>query len=114
MKLDIIRDRNSLYRETNMGLVENVYMLKIINMDEHEHRYSLHIDGLETAELIGSQTDITVPAGELMNLSAKVRIDPVNLKNTSSEIRFTLRSTDTPGITTTQGARFVGPTAGLH
>ena len=41
LELDIIRDRNSLYRETNDGLVENVYTLKVINMDEKAHRYSL-------------------------------------------------------------------------
>jgi len=33
LELDIIRDRNALYRETVDGLIENIYTLKLINMD---------------------------------------------------------------------------------
>jgi len=34
LEVDIIRDRNSLYRETNDGLIENVYTLKILNKSQ--------------------------------------------------------------------------------
>ena len=34
LEVDIIRDRNSLYRETNEGLIENVYTLKILNKSQ--------------------------------------------------------------------------------
>jgi len=44
LELDIIRDRNALYRETVDGLIENIYTLKLINMDTKDHQYKLHID----------------------------------------------------------------------
>jgi len=44
--LDVIRDRNQLYRETNEGLIENVYTLKILNMDTAAHSYQLEASGL--------------------------------------------------------------------
>jgi cytochrome c oxidase accessory protein FixG len=40
--LDVIRDRNQLFRETEDGHIENVYTLKLINMDERPHRYRLN------------------------------------------------------------------------
>ncbi|MFT5448013.1 MAG: polyferredoxin [Gammaproteobacteria bacterium] len=52
--LDVLRDRNALYRETSQGLVENVYTLKIINMDERRHEYTVEIAGLPGAELMSS------------------------------------------------------------
>ena len=49
--LDVIRDRNTLYRETGEGLVENVYTLKLINMDDMDHRYAITVSGIEGMEL---------------------------------------------------------------
>jgi cytochrome c oxidase accessory protein FixG len=42
--LDVIRDRNRLYRETDEGRIENVYILKILNMDDIGHDYSLAVE----------------------------------------------------------------------
>lgn len=109
LELDVIRDRNSLYRETSEGLAENVYTLKLINMDEQAHRYVISIDGLKGAELVQPQPEYLVPSGEVVSLPVQVRIDPVNLERPSSEIHFTATAVDDPKLTTTQGARFIGP-----
>ena len=37
--LDILRDRNALYRVLPDGAVENVYSLRILNKDDQAHRY---------------------------------------------------------------------------
>ena len=42
--LDVIRDRNALFTE-RAGRIENVYTLKVLNMDERPHRYDLHPEG---------------------------------------------------------------------
>ncbi|MEN8132207.1 MAG: cytochrome c oxidase accessory protein CcoG, partial [Pseudomonadota bacterium] len=52
LELDVIRDRNALYRETHEGLVENIYTLKVINKDTVEHSYRLAVSGLDGVELI--------------------------------------------------------------
>ncbi len=114
VELDIIRDRNNLYRQTTEGLVENVYTLKLINMDEQDHRYQLSVSGVEGMELVLSEPVISVPAGEVLNLPMSVRVDPVNLDKTSNEIQFTLRAIDEPEITTTQTGRFLGPAMGAR
>ncbi len=112
VELDIIRDRNSLYRETNLGYIENVYTLKLINMDEQAHVYDLQVTGLPEMELDTGNVIISVPAGEVFGLPVRVRIDPVHLKNASNTIEFTLTSRENPAITTTQTGRFLGPAGG--
>ncbi len=112
--LDIIRDRNSLYRETPNGLVENVYTLKLINMDDRDHQYTLTASGLEGLQLVLNQETIRVAAGDVFSLPLSLRIDPVNLTKTSNQIFFTLTAVDAPTISTTQNGRFLGPAMGAR
>jgi cytochrome c oxidase accessory protein FixG len=108
LELDIIRDRNSLYRETNEGLVENVYTLKVINMDERDHVYRLSVQGLEGLHL--NLTDaIEVPTGDVLNLPVSVSIDPAVLERAGNNIEFVLTAEDEPALSRTESARFVGP-----
>ena len=41
LEMDIIRDRNALFRDTGDGNIENIYTLKVINMDAKPHELSL-------------------------------------------------------------------------
>ena len=109
LELDVIRDRASLFRETNEGLIENVYTLKIINMDERGHVYRLAAKGIPGLEVIAPETEIRVPAGEVHSLPVQLRADPAGLKAASSEVEFSLASTDDPSLQTTEKARFMGP-----
>jgi len=111
LELDIIRDRNALYRETVDGLVENIYTLKLINMDTKDHQYKLRIDGLEDMIFIQPKAEIKIKSGEVINLAVRIQIDPVNLKKTSSSVNFYLDSTDQPDLAVVEQARFIGPLA---
>ena len=109
LELDIIRDRASLYRENTQGLVENVYTLKIINMDEEDHTYRLTVGGLPGIQYQNPIGDFTVPAGEIFSLPVNLAIDPVDLDQTSNEVAFTLQAVDDPEIVVAETGRFVGP-----
>jgi cytochrome c oxidase accessory protein FixG len=109
LELDIIRDRANLYRETEEGLVENVYELKIINMDEREHVYRLAAGGLEGLILVSPQPEIRVPAGEVYSLPVQLRLDPGVMKGVSAEVTFTLASVEDPALVRTEKTRFMGP-----
>jgi cytochrome c oxidase accessory protein FixG len=110
VRLDVIRDRLSLYQETSQGLIENDYTLKILNMDEAAHSYQLEVEGIENAKLIGVPPSIAVPSGEVVAFPVEVRIDPVDLNSPNSEIRFRITADDTPGLAATQESRFLAPT----
>ncbi len=109
LELDIIRDRNALYRETVDGLIENIYTLKLINMDTKDHQYKIHVDGLKEMLFIQPKKEIKVKSGEVINLAVRIQIDPVNLSKTSSNVNFYLNSTDQPELAVTEKARFIGP-----
>jgi cytochrome c oxidase accessory protein FixG len=50
LRAELIRDRNALYRELSDGRIENVYTLKLINMDGQPHRYRIEVLGLTAVE----------------------------------------------------------------
>ena len=109
LELDIIRDRNALYRETVDGLVENIYTLKLINMDTKDHQYQLRVDGLKDMVFIQPKAKIEIKSGEVINLAVRIQIDPVNLSKISSTVNFYLNSTDQADLAVTEQARFIGP-----
>ena len=107
--LDVIRDRNTLFRETDLGMIQNVYTLKLLNMDQQPHAYQLTIKGMEQAELKLDTDKIHVGSGEVIELSARVEIDPKYLKTRSSELNFILTAMDNPALIAEEEGRFIGP-----
>ncbi|PCJ87114.1 MAG: cytochrome c oxidase accessory protein CcoG [Thiotrichaceae bacterium] len=107
--MDVIRDRNSLYRETNEGLIENVYTIKLMNMDKQNHIFKLSVAGIPDL-LLKKDTDIIeVNSGEIIELPVRIQVDAYNLKSRSSEIFFTLDAKEVDDLTVTEEARFLGP-----
>ena len=109
VELDIIRDRNALFRETNEGLIENIYTLKLINMDNKAHSYSLDISGIDGLKVIQRTKDIHIPSGEVINLPLRIQVDPINLDKTGNDLTFELKAIDAPDISITETGRFIGP-----
>ncbi len=107
--LDVIRDRNALYREADDGLVENVYTLKVINMDERDHEYIVNAGGLEDLVLALDMESFVVAAGKVREISARLRIDPVDLTRQSNDVFFDLRAVDDERLYVRERARFLGP-----
>lgn len=103
LEVDIIRDRNSLYRETNEGLIENVYTLKVLNKSQKTHTYTIAVEGLPDYRFIGNTT-VTVNGGEVFTLPVSVATDPYNLKDSVTEIYFQVSTTDDSGKVVEQEA----------
>ena len=109
LALDVIRDRNTLYRETNDGLIENVYIMKVMNMDKQAHSYSLSVSGIEGIALKMDALGINAESGEIIEIPVRVQIDSESIANRSSEIEFSLVADDVPDLRVTEEARFIGP-----
>ncbi|WP_158966376.1 cytochrome c oxidase accessory protein CcoG [Paraglaciecola sp. L3A3] len=92
LEIDIIRDRNSLYRETNNGLIENVYTLKILNKSQKLQSYNISVTGLD-GHIFKGKTEISVAGGEILNLPISIAINPNSLSETVTEFSFTLQTT---------------------
>lgn len=87
LEVDIIRDRNSLDRETNEGLIENVYTLKILNKSQIEQTYDVEVLGLTDPKYIGDNS-ITVIGGGVYTLPISIAVDPSNLEEGTQKIYF--------------------------
>lgn len=109
LALDVIRDRNSLYKETPEGLIENVYLLRIMNRDTADHIYTLTVDGIQGLQMIPNHPPLTVKTGEIISIPLRLTADPANLTHRSSSIRLVLTATDNPHFSVTEEARFLGP-----
>ncbi|TNG02362.1 MAG: cytochrome c oxidase accessory protein CcoG [Gammaproteobacteria bacterium] len=109
LELDVIRDRNALYRETYDGMIENVYTLKLINMDQSGHDFDLTIDGVEGMSIILDREIVHVPGGEVVNLPVRLKADPYNLESRSVSVNFTLQAKDNEKLMVVEDARFLGP-----
>jgi len=107
--LDVIRDRNTLYRETSDGLIENVYILKILNMDDAEHQYKLSVSGIPGLSLHKDMAVIRVDSGGVLELPVRLRADEADLEARSSDVVFELVAMDDAGLVVSEDARFLGP-----
>jgi len=109
LELNIIRDRNALFRETNEGLIENIYTLKVINMDDNEHTYKLNISGLNDIKVVQKMQQIKVASGAVLDVPLSIQIDPANLSKTANSLEFSLQSTSNSEIAVQETGRFIGP-----
>ncbi|GAP74374.1 type cbb3 cytochrome oxidase biogenesis protein CcoG, involved in Cu oxidation [Pseudoalteromonas sp. SW0106-04] len=105
MDLDIIRDRNQLYRVNMEGLVENTYTLKILNKAQQEQRFRVEVQGLEHYQVIGEQ-EFTVQPGRSHNAPLSVIIDPYDLRKPMTEFEFVLYPVDSPDTQLKQSSNF--------
>lgn len=108
LALDVIRDRGRLYNMTSLGSVENVYELKIMNKDQKRHRYHVEIEA-PVAFTAKANTDLTVDAGEIVNLPLRIEIDPYLLKQTTSKIHFIVIDNDHPELRISSESSFIKP-----
>ncbi|HEY5716258.1 MAG TPA: cytochrome c oxidase accessory protein CcoG [Psychromonas sp.] len=90
-EMEILRDRNALYRENSEGLIENTYTLKILNKTIKTQTYNLSFSGLESAQLIGPE-QINIKSGEVLTQPIAIAVDPYGFKEKRINITITLTS----------------------
>ena len=109
LDIDVIRDRNVLYRTVERGLVSNTYTLRILNKDQREHVYRLEASGLDELELVMDRSEFRVAPGEILDVPVSLRVDPIHLTTASNEVVFHIQSIDDPNLQAQTRSRFIGP-----
>lgn len=108
LEVDIIRDRNMLYRETSEGLVENIYTLKIANMENSAHAYRISATG-DYDYAFSGESEVQVAGGEVYTALVRLALDPGLLREPNSKIYFQVEAKDDAGIREVEESRFIGP-----
>jgi cytochrome c oxidase accessory protein FixG len=96
LRADLIRDRNALYRELPGGIVENVYTLKITNMDDKPHHYEMKVLNND-AVVIDLARPIDLSAEENTGISVRLRIPRTEGQGVQN-LDIELQSSDDPSI----------------
>jgi cytochrome c oxidase accessory protein FixG len=110
MELDVLRDRNALYRLLDDGRVENVYMIRLVNKDVKPHDLRLRIEGLADARLDTDRPTVRVEAGSIISVPVRVRV-PHGRAPGSASFYLIAESIDGGGIKTASKAQFIAPAA---
>ena len=108
LRVDVIRDRMTLAREVEGGLVENVFRLQVMNVSEQEQRYSVSVSGLNGIALMGDPI-IQLSSASNKNVMFQVRVPPESAAKGSRTIYFDVTSLSDKDIAVHEKAIFLMP-----
>jgi len=107
LSVEVIRDRGAMFQQLADGRIENVFRVRIINMDNQAHDFAVQISGLPTATLLPDQA-VNVGSGEIHDLLLRVQIDASQLQSINQA--FVVRvSSDDGQLQDETESRFIGP-----
>ena len=107
--LDVIRDRNALYRLLDDGRIENVYTIKILNKSERGHEFALSVSGAGELALDPAAPRYSVGPGAVYTAFLRVRRPAWGSATGPDTIHFQVVAADDPRIHATHEARFLAP-----
>lgn len=106
IELEVLRDRNQLFRLINTGEVENSYLIRIANKDQKTHTYKISLQNAEGIRLDSPNT-FTLVANEVQQYPIQLIGDPAKLpKAPAVEVDLHLESQTDPKVNTTRTSRF--------
>lgn len=106
VKMDVIKDRSVLSREVEGGLLENVYVLKIINAAETPKTMDLSVSGLKGVTLDGPR-QIKISPAENKTLTVRVRIPMEAMPPGTYPVYFDLGEVGDPDVRLHEKAVFL-------
>lgn len=116
VEINVLHDRAPLYVTLSDGTLRNGYTYKILNMEREPKTFTLHLDGIESAQLrvighvdawSGSAT-LPVKADAIGTFRILVRAAPGVLEGRSTDLTFQLTD-DSTGRVHSHAAVFAGP-----
>jgi polyferredoxin len=107
MLVDVIRDRNALYRVAADGSIENAYLLRIVNKEDRPHVFSVRIEGAPELVLVEAGTTHAAAAEEVLTVPVTLRAAAGSTQG-RVDVRFVVDS-DAEGVQAVEETRFFGP-----
>ncbi len=108
LRVDVIRDRMTLAREVEDGLIENVFRLQVMNVSETRQRYAVSVTGLERIALMGEPI-IELASASNKNITFQVRVPPESAGKGSHTIYFDVKSLADEKVAVHEKAIFLMP-----
>lgn len=106
--VDVLRDRNALYRVAADGAIENAYTLKLVNKDGQPRRYRVELRGPDALSLAGAPLEVDVAAEQVANLPVTLRAEASKVSG-RYDIVLVVQRIDDPAVTVEHATRFFAP-----
>ncbi|MBV8124068.1 MAG: cytochrome c oxidase accessory protein CcoG [Paucibacter sp.] len=113
-RVDVVRDRAALAREVEMGFVENVYQIQVMNATEAPQTYHVSAQGIDEMRLSQPVT-LTVAPAEARWVAVALRVPPQVVQRLGAgahEVFFTVdleAAAGSPGRSQRERSTFVVP-----
>jgi polyferredoxin len=93
VRMDVIRDRGTLAREVEDGMIENVYSLRVMNASETAREVKISVTGIDGIKLLGDTTALIEP-NNARTLSVRAQAPGDAVPRGSHRIFFDLHTAD--------------------
>jgi polyferredoxin len=96
-KVDVERDRKSLAREVEGGMIENVFRLQIMNASETPQRVHIQADGLPGLKVL-TDPDLVVDAAQSRWVVVRLQVSIEKVSPGSHPIHFEIDGQDSTAV----------------
>ncbi|MBI3711966.1 MAG: cytochrome c oxidase accessory protein CcoG, partial [Burkholderiales bacterium] len=107
LKVDVIRDR-AMPKISEVGAIENVYRLQIMNTQESPRTYRISVKGTVGARIV-NEDRITIKAASSHAFPVRVSVPAGVLATGSNRIRFVVVDEENPRVIVNEKAVFLVP-----
>ncbi len=109
LKMDIIRDRGALARESSPGVIENVYRIQIMNTDEKPRAFRLSVEGLPGLRVVDLPQPVEVGAAATRLLPLRLQVPADAAAPGPHKIEIEIKAVDDPKIERSEKSTFILP-----
>ncbi|WGL16632.1 cytochrome c oxidase accessory protein CcoG [Microbulbifer bruguierae] len=110
VQAEVLRDRGARMYRISQGMVQNVYTVKINNMDQKPHEFSVRVEGNEGYDYsLRMQRSVLVTPGEVYSVPIRVSVPKAQLKETKHDIEIVIQAKDNPELEDRHKTVFIGP-----
>jgi cytochrome c oxidase accessory protein FixG len=108
LRVDVIRDRNTLARIADAGRIENAYRLNLMNASEHALVLDIAVEGIDGISIEGpAQFDVAAASNHAVPV--RVQVPPQGSDPGAHAIRFLITAREDTAIARTEKASFIVP-----
>ena len=110
VQVEVQRDRGARMYRVTQGMVQNVYTVKINNMDQKPHQFSIGIEGKPEYDYsLRMQRGAELMPGEIYSIPIRVSVPKAQLKDYKHDIFIVIQAKDAPELEDRHKTVFIGP-----
>jgi cytochrome c oxidase accessory protein FixG len=106
--IDVNRDRGARLYRVQGDSVENVYTIKIHNMDRQAHEFNLTVEGDHPFQIMRYRP-VPIEKNEIFSFPVRVEVEKAYLNAIKTTLTFTVTAVDNAAISAKESTTFIGP-----